>query len=102
MIHLLDWVSLGCVKLTNLFFLYVSTRVPDFSVAEFDDQTVMLCNQVRIIPSCAILLCVLYFSYAILTILLVIFWCEKEYHAGCLRESGRCDIKVRYRVFAFI
>ncbi|GJU38388.1 zinc finger, PHD-type containing protein, partial [Tanacetum coccineum] len=39
-------------------------RIPDFSVAEFDDRTVMLCDQ-----------------------------CEKEYHVGCLRESGRCDLK---------
>ncbi|PWA41630.1 Zinc finger, RING-CH-type [Artemisia annua] len=45
---------------------FMRSWVPDFSVAEFDDQTVMLCYQ-----------------------------CEKEYHAGCLRESGRCDIKVR-------
>ncbi|KAI7736790.1 hypothetical protein M8C21_011225, partial [Ambrosia artemisiifolia] len=36
----------------------------DFSVAEFDDRTVLLCDQ-----------------------------CEKEYHVGCLRESGRCDLK---------
>ncbi|PWA99123.1 zinc finger, PHD-type [Artemisia annua] len=42
----------------------VICRVPDFSVAEFDDRTVMLCDQ-----------------------------CEKEYHVGCLRESGRCDLK---------
>ncbi|XP_076896630.1 uncharacterized protein LOC143549621 [Bidens hawaiensis] len=42
----------------------VICRAQDFSVAEFDDRTVMLCDQ-----------------------------CEKEYHVGCLRESGRCDLK---------
>ncbi|KAI3799462.1 hypothetical protein L1987_34760 [Smallanthus sonchifolius] len=42
----------------------VICRAHDFSVAEFDDRTVMLCDQ-----------------------------CEKEYHVGCLRESGRCDLK---------
>ncbi|XP_015055896.1 uncharacterized protein LOC107002398 isoform X1 [Solanum pennellii] len=42
----------------------VVCRTPDFSVAKFDDRTVMLCDQ-----------------------------CEKEYHVGCLRESGRCDLK---------
>ncbi|KAJ0704641.1 putative histone acetyltransferase chromatin regulator PHD family [Helianthus annuus] len=42
----------------------VICRAQDFSVAEFDDRTMMLCDQ-----------------------------CEKEYHVGCLRESGRCDLK---------
>ncbi|MCD7453953.1 hypothetical protein HAX54_022765 [Datura stramonium] len=42
----------------------VVCRTPDFSVAKFDDRTVMLCDQ-----------------------------CEKEYHVGCLRESGLCDLK---------
>ncbi|XP_076901496.1 uncharacterized protein LOC143555913 isoform X2 [Bidens hawaiensis] len=42
----------------------VICRAHDFSVAKFDDRTVMLCDQ-----------------------------CEKEYHVGCLRESGRCDLK---------
>ncbi|XP_016543284.2 uncharacterized protein LOC107843491 isoform X1 [Capsicum annuum] len=42
----------------------VVCRTPDFSVSKFDDRTVMLCDQ-----------------------------CEKEYHVGCLRESGLCDLK---------
>ncbi|XP_024971954.1 uncharacterized protein LOC112510829 isoform X2 [Cynara cardunculus var. scolymus] len=42
----------------------VICRAHDFSTAEFDDRTVMLCDQ-----------------------------CEKEYHVGCLRESGICDLK---------
>ncbi|XP_076892233.1 increased DNA methylation 1-like isoform X2 [Bidens hawaiensis] len=42
----------------------VICRAHDFSVAKFDDRTVMLCDQ-----------------------------CEKEYHVGCLRDSGRCDLK---------
>lgn len=42
----------------------VICRAHDFSVAEFDDRTVMLCDQ-----------------------------CEKEYHVGCLRERGTCDLK---------
>ncbi|RVW39662.1 hypothetical protein CK203_086032 [Vitis vinifera] len=36
----------------------------DFSVSKFDDRTVMLCDQ-----------------------------CEKEFHVGCLRDSGLCDLK---------
>ncbi|KAL0344557.1 UNVERIFIED_CONTAM: Chromodomain-helicase-DNA-binding protein 4 [Sesamum radiatum] len=36
----------------------------DFSAAKFDDRTVIICDQ-----------------------------CEKEYHVGCLRESGLCDLK---------
>ncbi|CAA3000714.1 Histone acetyltransferase [Olea europaea subsp. europaea] len=39
-------------------------RSQDFSAANFDDRTVILCDQ-----------------------------CEKEYHVGCLRESGLCDLK---------
>ncbi|KAM3288091.1 putative protein isoform X2 [Capsicum chacoense] len=42
----------------------VVCRTPDFSASKFDDRTVMLCDQ-----------------------------CEKEYHVGCLRESGLCDLK---------
>ncbi|XP_071734792.1 uncharacterized protein [Rutidosis leptorrhynchoides] len=42
----------------------VICRAHDFSVADFDDRTIMLCDQ-----------------------------CEKEYHVGCLRESGACDLK---------
>ncbi|EYU41695.1 hypothetical protein MIMGU_mgv1a000809mg [Erythranthe guttata] len=42
----------------------VFCRSQDFSAAEFDDRTVILCDQ-----------------------------CEKEYHVGCLRESGMCDLK---------
>lgn len=42
----------------------VVCRAPDFSVAKFDERTVMLCDQ-----------------------------CEKEYHVGCLRDSGLCDLK---------
>nr|XP_043631499.1 uncharacterized protein LOC122602951 [Erigeron canadensis] len=42
----------------------VICRAHDFSVADFDDRTIMLCDQ-----------------------------CEKEYHVGCLRESGVCDLK---------
>ncbi|XAR68973.1 Histone acetyltransferase [Bertholletia excelsa] len=42
----------------------VVCRAHDFSVAKFDERTVMLCDQ-----------------------------CEKEYHVGCLRESGLCDLK---------
>ncbi|KAK2974208.1 hypothetical protein RJ640_014474, partial [Escallonia rubra] len=42
----------------------VVCRANDFSVATFDDRTVMLCDQ-----------------------------CEKEYHVGCLRNSGLCDLK---------
>ncbi|KAF7145727.1 hypothetical protein RHSIM_Rhsim04G0154400 [Rhododendron simsii] len=42
----------------------VVCRAHDFSVAKFDERTVMLCDQ-----------------------------CEKEYHVGCLRDSGLCDLK---------
>ncbi|KAL2509406.1 Acyl-CoA N-acyltransferase with RING/FYVE/PHD-type zinc finger domain [Forsythia ovata] len=42
----------------------VVCRAQDFSAANFDDRTVILCDQ-----------------------------CEKEYHVGCLRESGLCDLK---------
>lgn len=42
----------------------VVCRANDFSVADFDDRTIMLCDQ-----------------------------CEKEYHVGCLRDSGLCDLK---------
>uniref|UniRef100_A0A9I9CW33 PHD-type domain-containing protein n=1 Tax=Cucumis melo TaxID=3656 RepID=A0A9I9CW33_CUCME len=36
----------------------------DFSAAKFDDRTVLLCDQ-----------------------------CEREFHVGCLRDSGLCDLK---------
>ncbi|KAK6140311.1 hypothetical protein DH2020_025948 [Rehmannia glutinosa] len=39
-------------------------QTQDFSAAKFDDRTVILCDQ-----------------------------CEKEYHVGCLRESGLCDLQ---------
>uniref|UniRef100_A0A803N5V8 PHD-type domain-containing protein n=1 Tax=Chenopodium quinoa TaxID=63459 RepID=A0A803N5V8_CHEQI len=39
-------------------------RADDFSVDNFDDRTVIICDQ-----------------------------CEKEYHVGCLRGDGRCDLK---------
>ncbi|XP_051148685.1 uncharacterized protein LOC127263618 [Andrographis paniculata] len=39
-------------------------RSQDFSPAKFGDRTVIICDQ-----------------------------CEKEYHVGCLRESGMCDLK---------
>lgn len=42
----------------------VVCRAHDFSVAKFDERTVMLCDQ-----------------------------CEKEYHVGCLRDSGLCNLK---------
>ncbi|KAL3536373.1 hypothetical protein ACH5RR_004834 [Cinchona calisaya] len=42
----------------------VVCRAPDFSVAKFDDRTILLCDQ-----------------------------CEKEYHVGCLRERGMYDLK---------
>ncbi|XP_073272223.1 uncharacterized protein [Primulina huaijiensis] len=42
----------------------VACRSQDFSAVEFDDLTVILCDQ-----------------------------CEKEYHVGCLRERGMCDLK---------
>ncbi|CAK9147247.1 unnamed protein product [Ilex paraguariensis] len=42
----------------------VVCRAQDFSVAKFDERTVILCDQ-----------------------------CEKEYHVGCLRDSGLCDLK---------
>ncbi|VFQ85155.1 unnamed protein product [Cuscuta campestris] len=42
----------------------VVCRIPDFSPETFDDRTVMLCDQ-----------------------------CEKEYHVGCLRKIGLCDLK---------
>ncbi|KAK4432377.1 Chromodomain-helicase-DNA-binding protein 4 [Sesamum alatum] len=42
----------------------VICRSQDFSAAKFDDRTVIICDQ-----------------------------CEKEYHVGCLRESGLCDLK---------
>lgn len=42
----------------------VVCRTPDFSVAKFDDRTILLCDQ-----------------------------CEKEYHVGCLRGRGLCDLK---------
>ncbi|XP_047316476.1 uncharacterized protein LOC124920110 [Impatiens glandulifera] len=42
----------------------VFCRAHDFSVANFDDRTVMLCDQ-----------------------------CEREYHVGCLRNNGFCDLK---------
>ncbi|KAI3447667.1 hypothetical protein Pfo_004332 [Paulownia fortunei] len=42
----------------------VICRSQDFSAAKFDDLTVIICDQ-----------------------------CEKEYHVGCLRETGLCDLK---------
>ncbi|KDP35597.1 hypothetical protein JCGZ_09035 [Jatropha curcas] len=39
-------------------------RAHDFSTDIFDDRTVILCDQ-----------------------------CEREFHVGCLRDSGRCDLK---------
>ncbi|KAJ6699615.1 AUTOIMMUNE REGULATOR [Salix purpurea] len=42
----------------------VVCRAHDFSGDTFDDRTVILCDQ-----------------------------CEKEFHVGCLRESGLCDLK---------
>ncbi|KAK6943690.1 Tify domain binding domain [Dillenia turbinata] len=42
----------------------VVCRAQDFSREQFDDRTVILCDQ-----------------------------CEKEYHISCLRESGLCDLK---------
>ncbi|RWR86039.1 zinc finger protein [Cinnamomum micranthum f. kanehirae] len=42
----------------------VVCRGHDFSVLKFDERTVMLCDQ-----------------------------CEKEFHVGCLRDSGLCDLK---------
>ncbi|WCJ28267.1 Acyl-CoA N-acyltransferase with RING/FYVE/PHD-type zinc finger domain [Euphorbia peplus] len=39
-------------------------RAHDFSTRDFDDRTVILCDQ-----------------------------CEREFHVGCLRESGTCDLK---------
>ncbi|XP_065853569.1 uncharacterized protein [Euphorbia lathyris] len=39
-------------------------RAHDFSTGDFDDRTVILCDQ-----------------------------CEREFHVGCLRESGSCDLK---------
>ncbi|KAL3531841.1 hypothetical protein ACH5RR_005362 [Cinchona calisaya] len=42
----------------------VVCRAPDFSISKFDDRTVLLCDQ-----------------------------CEKEYHVGCLRLRGLCDLK---------
>ncbi|KAL1209962.1 Increased DNA methylation 1 [Cardamine amara subsp. amara] len=42
----------------------VFCRSHDFSIGKFDDRTVILCDQ-----------------------------CEKEYHVGCLRENGLCDLK---------
>lgn len=42
----------------------VFCRSHDFSIGRFDERTVILCDQ-----------------------------CEKEYHVGCLRENGLCDLK---------
>ncbi|GAA0171408.1 hypothetical protein LIER_25446 [Lithospermum erythrorhizon] len=42
----------------------VVCRSQDFSAAKFDDRTVIICDQ-----------------------------CEKEYHVGCLRDQGMCDLK---------
>ncbi|KAG7964732.1 hypothetical protein I3843_09G185300 [Carya illinoinensis] len=42
----------------------VFCRAHDFSVAEFGERTVMLCDQ-----------------------------CEREFHVGCLRDNGLCDLK---------
>ncbi|KAL6519414.1 hypothetical protein OROGR_018734 [Orobanche gracilis] len=42
----------------------VICRSQDFSAGNFDDRTVIICDQ-----------------------------CEKEYHVGCLRESELCDLK---------
>uniref|UniRef100_A0A1J3FDK7 Chromodomain-helicase-DNA-binding protein 4 n=1 Tax=Noccaea caerulescens TaxID=107243 RepID=A0A1J3FDK7_NOCCA len=42
----------------------VFCRSHDFSIGKFDERTVILCDQ-----------------------------CEKEYHVGCLRENGLCDLK---------
>ncbi|XP_010260093.1 PREDICTED: uncharacterized protein LOC104599305 [Nelumbo nucifera] len=42
----------------------VVCRAHDFSVSKFGERTVILCDQ-----------------------------CEKEYHVGCLRASGLCDLK---------
>ncbi|XP_059462740.1 uncharacterized protein LOC132191664 [Corylus avellana] len=42
----------------------VVCRAHDFSSAKFDERTVMLCDQ-----------------------------CEREFHVGCLRDSGLCDLK---------
>ncbi|GAB2272475.1 hypothetical protein Dimus_007299 [Dionaea muscipula] len=42
----------------------VFCRANDFSATGFDDRTVIICDQ-----------------------------CEKEYHIGCLRDNGLCDLK---------
>lgn len=42
----------------------VVCRAHDFSVAKFDERTVMLCDQ-----------------------------CEREFHVGCLRDSGLCNLE---------
>ncbi|KAF7804553.1 Increased DNA methylation 1 [Senna tora] len=42
----------------------VVCREHDFSVAKFDERTVIICDQ-----------------------------CEKEYHVGCLRDSGLCELQ---------
>lgn len=42
----------------------VVCRCHDFSVSKFDERTVLLCDQ-----------------------------CEKEYHVGCLKDKGLCDLK---------
>ncbi|KAI4300142.1 hypothetical protein L6164_033553 [Bauhinia variegata] len=42
----------------------VVCREHDFSVAKFDERTVIICDQ-----------------------------CEKEYHVGCLRDSGLCELE---------
>ncbi|XP_050207909.1 uncharacterized protein LOC126657282 [Mercurialis annua] len=42
----------------------VVCRAPDFSTHNFDDRTVILCDQ-----------------------------CEREFHVGCLRDSGLCNLK---------
>jgi hypothetical protein len=58
-------LPLWCLLLTVFHSRFMVDRSHDFSIGKFDDRTVILCDQ-----------------------------CEKEYHVGCLRENGFCDLKV--------
>lgn len=88
---------------TDIICLYVS-RAHDFSVDYFDDRTVIICDQVCFATYCYMILHSVSFPLPISlphqvlilisVILLVSMQCEKEYHVGCLRGDGRCDLKV--------
>lgn len=43
-----------------------------------------------------------YIFLKMLTILLIVIQCEKEYHVGCLQDIGLCELEVSTRPLANI